>query len=367
MTTTVAYVHYPHWPDQARLETMAFSLNTVLKLAAAGLKVDLYLCERDLSPYNLLPSSVSIRRIEPVQEQEEEVVVDAGEGYRCVFGLGQIGVYVASLLANESDCPLVYLNDEFPSNTPHSIWADREKHAARAARLFVVPDARRMQPLCAELGVDSSKPFAVLPNVTNVKEWPRIDWHSRLGLPAGSEPFMYAGTVGDWALIPPLLSTVPSWPDEAVIIIHSRSANPGYRGHLSHLDIPGRVFWSLYPMAEALLNSLTSHCTGTFGLYANQGSNIETMGYSSGKLMRSIVCGTAVIASKYDSLSFIEEHGLGLLIREPGEAPQGVRELIRNRNEYRRRCLAFSRDHLLFDAWWDRLCQALVHHTGLHI
>jgi hypothetical protein len=224
-----------------------------------------------------------------------------------------------------------------------------------------------MQPLCRELGVEGSKAFAVLPNVPTVREWPTIDWHSRLGLPSGAEPFMYAGTLGEWALLSQLLSTVPYWPARSVMIVHSRSADPEYRTHFTYLDGTNRVFWSLHPMAEPLLNSLTGYCTGTFGLYLNQGPNTETMGYSSGKLMRSIACGTPVIASKYASLSFISEHGLGLLIEELSEIPRALLELMDNRNEYRGRCLAFGREHLLFDTWWDRFRQTLMDHVGFRI
>ena len=373
MSKSVAYVHFPYWPDQARLETMPFSLNSVLALAKSGLTVDLYVCERDLSPYEgLLPANVNIRRLAPIDEEQQfeiqEIALDAASipAYLCAFGLGQIGIVLASRLAAHSRCPLVFLNDEFPSNTPPNVWAEREHEAARKVDVFIVSDASRARALLDELGV-AGKPVAVVPNVTNVKEWPSMDWHGRLGLPSGSKPFMYAGTLGDWAYVPALISTVPSWPADAVMIVHSRSASPGYDAQFSHLDIQGRVFWSLLPLPEPLLNSLTSYCTGTFALYLNQGPNTETMGFSSGKLMRSIACGTPVIASRYASLSYIEENKLGVLVEDPGEVPQAVMKVMASHDEYSQNCRQFHRTHLSFDHAWGEFCDLLAGRTGFRV
>jgi hypothetical protein len=366
----VAYVHFPYWPDQARLETMPFSLNSVMALANAQLDVDLYLCERDASIYAaVLPGNVTLRQLPPIDEETqfalEEVHLDAAAAptYACAFGLGQIGIVLAARRASRSRCPLVFLNDEFPSNTPPNVWAEREMSVAQSVDLFVVSDAARARALLSELRVPQ-KPFAALPNVTNLKEWPRIDWHARLQVPSDSKLFMYAGTLGDWAHVPDIVATVHAWPSNALMIVHSRSAAPG---HEAQFRQEGRVISSVSAMPEPLLNSLTSACAGTFGLYFNQGPNTETMGFSSGKLMRSIACGTPVIASRYASLSYIEENKLGVLVSEPGEVPAAVAQVLANDDEYRQQCRRFHREHLSFDRKWAGFCEALAERTGFRV
>ena len=96
----------------------------------------------------------------------------------------------------------------------------------------------------------------------------------------------------------------------------------GYRQQLSHLDVPGRVFWTSAPLSDKLLNSLVAHCNGSFALYRNMGPNILLTGTSSGKLMRSVMCGSPVIASSFDSLRFVSQEGIGVQVCHPVRNPR---------------------------------------------
>lgn len=375
----VAFVHYPHSPNEARLETMPFAFNSVVALAESGWIVDLYLWEEDIDIYKeILPKSVKIVTIKSLRSKEiqelekpsrfnrvRSILIDLEarnqNRYRYALGLGQIGVHFAAILSKLSDCPLVYYNDEFPSCWPTSIWTRLEREAVCKSDLIVVPDAQRYKPLCRELEINDSKPYVVLPNVTNARPpFLDINWHDRLGLPAGCVPFLNAGSISDWAQIPELLCTVPNWPDEAVVILHSRSIyDEKYRRQLSHLDIPGKIFWSTNPLPENLLNSLVSYCAGNLALYRNLGPNIEYIGYSSGKLMRSIACGSPVIASKYNSLSFVDENRLGVLVNHPLEIPLAFNKIIKDNIGYRNKCLKFSSEQLSFENAWKSVYEFL--------
>src|SRR5205085_2075180 len=102
--------------------------------------------------------------------------------------------------------------------------------------------------------------------------------------------------------------TLSRWPAKAVLLIHTRGGLDvvNYRRSLDHLRDYGRVFWSFEPVTPAELNDLIVRAFCTLALYRNLGPNIEKLGMSSGKIMRSIVCGTPVITSRFDSLLFIE-------------------------------------------------------------
>jgi hypothetical protein len=165
-----------------------------------------------------------------------------------------------------------------------------------------------------------------------------------------------------------LLCTLPYWPENAVLILHSRSTDIGdYKKQLSHLDFPGRLVWSSEPLMEQQLNSLLSYAAGSFGLYRNSGPNIEYIGKSSGKLMRSIYCGTPVIASKYQSLGFIEENGLGILVSHPGDIPYAVRDIINDRNGYRERCKNYIGSADVFDMSWVKFCKRLKNVANVNL
>ncbi|MFM6347579.1 MAG: hypothetical protein ACKPFK_20875, partial [Dolichospermum sp.] len=59
--------------------------------------------------------------------------------------------------------------------------------------------------------------------------------------------------------------------EKTCLIIHTRSSENilKYRQQLSHLDVEGRIFWSLEPMSDTMLNSLVAYCAGNFALYRN--------------------------------------------------------------------------------------------------
>lgn len=384
MRKKIAFVHYPHGPKSARLETMPFALNSVIALAAAGWKIDLYLWERPLwgqlaSNYdNLLPKNVTVRyftelRYNPFNRWRHiwlKFRFQWHSHYLCVFGLGQIGAYIGNLVAKANNCPFIYIIDEFPSNWPSTTWSKLEQQAAKDAVMVVVPDTQQFPFLCKELHIPLTKPYAALPNVAAV--YPlneQTNWHAKLGLPKNSIPFLYAGSVSAWAQVPELLSSLPDWPEPAVLVVHSRSKREiqTFRQQYSHLEVENRIFWSSEPLPQVYLNSLVFYCEGNFALYCNTGLNIEYVGFSSGKLMRSLACGSPVIASKLSSFTFVTDHKLGVLVEDAAEIPDAVKQIMGNREEYRKRCLDFCETYASFEAHWPRFCEELMNVTKIDL
>jgi glycosyltransferase involved in cell wall biosynthesis len=373
MTKKIAYVHYPHFANDARLETVPFSLNPVVFLANMGWEVDLYLWEKPGANYHaLLPETVKIKyfrepqlslhsRLHLLRRLSFPVQFLWRKSYCGVFGYGQIGAYIANIIAKSNQCPFIYFNDEFPSGWGENPWTQLERQAVQNAAMVVVPDLHRFHPLCQELDV-STKPYAVLPNMPMIKPpFEEINWHEKLGIPKDYVPFLYAGTMVEWAQIPEILSSLPYWPEKAVLILHSRSRQSmeKYRKELSHLEVSGKVIWTHESMSDSQINSLVAYCAGNFALYRNTGPNFEYIGFSSGKLMRSLACGSPVIASRLLSLSFVEEFQLGFLVRHPAEIPDAIQGILDNRAAYAQRCLEFCRDHASFERAWSEFSPKL--------
>ena len=61
-----------------------------------------------------------------------------------------------------------------------------------------------------------------------------------------------------------------------------------------------------------------------------------TVGISSCKLMRSVMCGSPVIASSFDSLRFVSREGIRVQVRHPSEIPAAN---MGNERPYREKCL----------------------------
>ena len=382
--TKIAFIYYPREPNSVRLDTMPFALNSVIALAKIGWNIDLYLWEDpSLNYQGLLPKNITIKYfVEPPKNQfslllwylQLQFPFKWQNNYLCVFGVSQIGHYVAHTIASHNRAPLVYFNDELPSHLG-SDWENNrltklEKQIIHKAAMIVLPDSQRFQPLCQELKISHSIPHAELPNIAiTTNSIDSIDWHKRLGIPDSCIPFLHAGSIGDWAQVPELLSSVPYWPKEAVLILHSRSSErvEAYRKQLSHLEIAGRVFWSLEPMSESILNSLVSYCAGNFALYRNSGPNIEYLGLSSGKLLRSLASGSPVIASDLASLSFVSEYQLGVLVSHPAEITKAIEKIIRDREFYSNNCLQFCKNNLSFEMAWETLCLKFKEVTNIDL
>jgi hypothetical protein len=358
---------------------MPLAINTITRLAAANWKVDVFLWEQPVIDYRgIFPPTVKLRyevtpkrilygnrpanlRLHPVRLTARFMRCT---NYECAFGLGQIGSYLGAIISLASRCPLVLLNDEFPSMFLNSPWVALERWAAQRANLIIVPSADRIPHLAEELGLsDKRKRFLEFRNTPKVSHpLEKRDWHAMLGIPSGKRLFLNAGTLGDWFQTPEILASTAYWPSDAVLLLHSRSPEQegSYRQQISHLHVPGRVFWTSGPLSDKLLNSLVGYCNGSFALYRNVGPNFLLIGASSGKLMRSVMCGSPVIASSFDSLRFVSQEGIGVQVCHPSEIPAAVQKLTEKEQEYRERCFSFATQEAVREQQsWEALVTAL--------
>jgi hypothetical protein len=278
--------------------------------------------------------------------------------YRYIFAVGQRGVVIGNTIRRLFGGDLVYFNDEFPSCWPKSRWSRAEKTAVIRSRAIVVPDMCRASVLLNELELTAGPKVFALPNVPlDVTASSSINWYERLGVPLGLKLILHAGSVGDWVQIPEVLCFLRDWPANCALLIHSRDEGEvvRYRKSLSHLEQPGRVFWNATPLSQSELNSLILAACCTLGLYRNCGPNLEYMGMSSGKIMRSIALGVPVIASRLKGMEFIETHNLGVLIEYPGELPEAIRTIMIQRTQMAQNCIDFSRKYLSFETYFGEL------------
>ena len=324
----IAFVYWPCPPPEwARLEAMPFAMNVIKRLTAADWDVDLFLWEKPIIDYReIFSGTVRVRyqvtpkrmlyRRWPIRLAQLTARFMTCANYQCAFGLGQIGSYLGGIISLVSRCPLVILNDEFPSFLGLSPWARLERRAAERASVIIVPSADRIQHLTEELGLSNQgKTFVEFRNTPKLsRPSERRDWHALLGIPSGKRIFLHAGTLSDVMQVPEILSSTIYWPEDAVLLLHSRE--PEQEGgnrqqQLAHLHVPGRVFWTSAALSENLLNSLVAHCSGCFALYRNLGPNSLLIGTSSGKLMRSVMCGSPVITSNSSRYDLSPKRALG--------------------------------------------------------
>jgi hypothetical protein len=351
----VAFVFGPNLMLTPSIDSMPFAANTLTCLAEDGHQIDLFVTAADMTE-----TAAKAHPLIHIQSFAQALSC-SGRVYDLVIGVGQVGICVAACLAERSECLLVYYNDELPSGVwPPTPWQELEQRAASLAGCIIVPDKCREEPLRFELRTRDEVPFFTLPNVPLLGSWPEINWAERLRMPKNSAYFLTAGTVADWAQVPELLATVPFWPADTVLVVHSRlSMSDETLRQYSHLNFVDRVFWSRNPLDDGELNSLVAGARGSFSLYRNVNSNIEQIGLSSGKLARSIFCSTPVIASDLESLRFVEREGLGIIVSHPCQIPRAIQKVNCSHAQFAQRCRDFTIENLNYRRSWSQLAKHL--------
>jgi glycosyltransferase involved in cell wall biosynthesis len=372
----IAFINCRTYTGGSGLITIPFAFNTVLKLQHEW-QIDLLLGELPNTEYNCqLSANVNLRFIHKALTRrsylkEADLLRSCLTriNYSAVFGMGQIGVYIAYILAKLNRCPLIVFNDEFPSCFGRSRWTEKEAKALRNADIICVPDINRVKTLCREVPGIASKTFIEILNtpIRDGTALPKLNWHQRLGLKPGTIPVICAGGMGDHNQIPELLYSVHSWPDKYVLIL--RGNNPvfagEYRDTLRHLDIPNRTIWYLDPLSTADFESLFQYCRASVALYRWQGDNMIEMGKASGKILRSISLGVPVIATNFPSLSFVASSRTGVLINHPSEISSAIQRIDASHSDFSSRCIEFGQSVLSYENCWAQLKMSIERVSGL--
>lgn len=361
------FVYHPYYPDTCRLETMPFALNVLNALIDEGFQMDLMLWQdADGLPQRVIERahihSFTMNRYHRALglDGAEFAALKLGciGKFSFIAAVGAMGlVRTAGFLRGAAGSLSLYLNDEFPSYVPRDKWSARHLAAARRVAAIAVPDEIRAGQLRRELELEESTPIFELPNCPAHLDVSGRDFRAELGLPAHARFFLFSGALADHMQFPEILSSVPSWPADHVLVINGRTQEEtaAARRTFSHLDLPGRVYWTQGGLSEPDLHRLIRDATGAFALYRNSGPNLELVGLSSGKLSRSIALGTPVIASRLGSLAFVEAAGIGVCVRHPVEIAEALRQIECERASMSECCRRVAAEHLDFSRQWTLL------------
>ena len=376
---------HPTVPEYNKLLTMPFVFNILRLLDKEGIDVDLYLSEKNTECYwdylsenvqlkelnyyeaNLLPHRVRHKMM--VKGWNSKVSVRSLPSYDLVFGCGPVGTIFAERLSRTQKTPFVYVNDEFPDAYQFSYLKSLEKIAIKNATLIIAPDESRIEPIQKQVEGIEDIPACVLPNAplqSSAANLPEVDWHQRLNIPAGKKMFLYVGNVLDMNQAPEIFSSLPTWPEEAVLVVKVKSLDPRMTREYGHLIFEDKVFFTSDFLSEEEMNSLFKYSMGSFGLYRDISDNFKFIGKSSGKIMSSLICGAPVIGSRASSLDFVEEHKLGVLVDHPVDIPKAIRTLLAKQDELRTNCQS-TVDQWSYEHYWSLFCEKLSQVSDLEL
>ena len=286
---------------------------------------------------------------------------DRNVRYRCLIGVDPDGLVLAHRLAHGA--PVAYYSLELLLTPELSTDADRylkeqERRLLREAPFLVIQDAERGRLLVE----DNSLPWDRLVLVPNAppgpaRRRPSDVWQRRFGLRTDQRVVLHSGSLGDWTGIEAIMASVPAWPDEWVLVIHTRydAESSSYVDRLRAGANPDRVFFSLKPVPREALDDLVDGADAGLAFYvptpesAYTQSNIQTIGLSSGKLAYYLRAGLPVIVNAQASIApQLEQAGCGVAVANANGIPAALQAVAADYGTFSQRACAFFEQHLDF-------------------
>lgn len=339
----VLYIYGRAEINAAKLSYMPFGINPVIKMAEMGLEIDLYLTQSQTNYYQqIFPSNVKVHFM------DNKFIWGSGRAkrfiakifiyiffktffkkYDIIWGAGQVGISLAGFVNYFKRVKLIYLSDEFAHVYHKSYWKKLEYYFSKKANYFIVPDESRLEITCNTVGLLPNKGF-FFPNIPLSVKIQNKDWYKKLNISSNSKIILLAGGLGFENNVDPILSVFPLTPKDVYLVVVGKTAEYESSLIFNH----SRIIFINQEFSDEEIAGLISVSTCCLGYYSDK-EDLCYVGKSSGKIMRSLLIGTPVIATDFDSLKFIEEEKMGTLITKPLELIEAINYCIQNQKELR--------------------------------
>lgn len=252
--------------------------------------------------------------------------------YHCVIGV-DLGILEATRIAKLQKIPVGLISFEI-------LFADEIGEARKAAEIVacknidfaIVQDHERGELLAEENRIAIEKLIYIpVAGRSIVARDSNHFLHERLGLSFEKKIAIMTGSVAEWSLPFELISSVKYWPEDWVLVIHSRYGIRKLGKQLTeHIKQCDNIYLS-EEIADSPheLNRLLQSATVGLAFYKatfdceHTGKNIEKIGLSSGKISTYLANGLPIVVSPNESLrSLFVEHQIGAEVEDFKELPQ---------------------------------------------
>jgi hypothetical protein len=362
----LAFVYGRAGLNAAKLLYMPFGINVVKLLAEGNTIIDLYLTQDASEDYKTyLPKNVNIIFLNHPKVWQYGsgkglyVLLNLyfylktfGKKYDSVWGIGQVGTVLGGKLAFKKNKPFYYLSDEFPNISYLTIWRDAEKKYALTSKFWVVPDETRLKVTQQQItGLDKIQGYT-LPNIPlkdSENNYAEVNWHEKLGLALSQKIVMYAGGIDKENNIEQLLTVFPFTNEKFILVMVGNGKQ--YKKNMLYKH--PRIIWIENALTDEELHSLIRYSVCNICYYSDI-MDLEYVGKSSGKIMRSLLMRTPVITTNFKSLQFITDDGMGELITQPFELIEALNKI----ENYRANYVAQIEENIskyYFESYWKNL------------
>jgi glycosyltransferase involved in cell wall biosynthesis len=306
-------------------------------------------------------SRLAARAREAIAERALEAVAERTQPYACVIGVDPDGLMLAESLARGA--PLGYFSLELLLSSELSTAAEaqlkaHERELSRQAAFVVVQDEDRARLLADDNGIAWER-VVLVPNAPPgpARRQPTRYWHTRFGLPAEARVVIHSGSLGDWTGIDDIVDAAAKWPEPWVLVVHTRynAESSGYVEALRARADPRRVCFSLRPVRRQDYDALVDGADVGLAFYVPTGassftgSNVGTIGLSSGKLAYYLRAGLPVVVNRASSIArLVESRGAGVAVEDARSIGSALDRLAADYDALSAGACAFFDDRLAF-------------------
>jgi glycosyltransferase involved in cell wall biosynthesis len=291
------------------------------------------------------------------------------ESYQFAFGVDRNGIILTRIFHYLNRCPYAYLSLEinYDTNSQKRIkrifkWLERKSH--HGAQFVIALDQVRGEELEKENGV-TDKPVFVLPNILlpapdTSRDKSRDILGEKFQVSGNKIRLLHCGHLGPAMMVDTIIGSAGDWPDEWVLIIHSRGKNAyaDFTNNLArHPAVQnGKARLSLEPYSNIDFDRFVGCCHIGFALSGALDRNSLLTGLSSGKMLQYLKCGIPVIVNLPIETGFVEEWCCGVSIDSGKDIKPAIEKILNRYALYSKNAKrAFAHVMEMYDREVDRV------------
>ncbi len=242
-----------------------------------------------------------------------------------------------------------------------------EVEASRAASLLVLQDPHRGRLFAGENGLKDAPMFYMPVAPAAGPEVRKTEFlREKFRIPGDRTIVIHAGSFYTWTFAEDLIKSARHWPEEFVLVIHTRSRPDAAVRRLMDSGNAENIIFSTEPLGDAEYHEMLASADIGLVLYnptysdLNVGKNIETVGLASGKFSYYMKCGIPTISVKQDSIGEnLEGYRFGLNIEDFGAMPDALMAIKRQYSDLSLDARKLFNERLSFDLYYPELRKRL--------
>lgn len=371
------------------LETVPCVRNTAVLLARNGYEVDIFTIKDERYPQPCFSEAqirvftLSLKRVRGrfsgISNFASFTLWTAQQcrdkRYKCIIGVAQepLGLVAATFASRLFGIPLVYYSIELYllddirgrfRRLNARLRKSLERWCNRRASFTIIQDDERARLLAAANGIPISQIITVPNSPLGSAARQDSDYlREKFQIPKERKIILHAGGLGDWTMSLELAEATRTWPEDWVLIFHTRETQNGdaYLDKVRAAADNSRVLFSLQPVPYAQLDALVGSADIGIALYRDIGENVSQIGLSSGKLAQYLKCGLPVVTTGFPSLRrIIEGYRCGICVSDPQEVEQAVIKIMECYGTYSANSVVCYNELFSLEKHFDKVLERLA-------